>query len=1052
MSSDNFSRYQCWRDGRIGPVINKEALAVDPAIFMATHVPFANIRYEHSPRQVPSAGEADLLRELQQNAKRNRHVFMVVLGEPGTGKSHLIRWLHERYQAEDRERGGNEEPLLIERSTGSLRGTLSQLLRLEVLQNPTLSRQLERISGATTTLSTEGVDDNLINNLQLAVTQLGVSANDLDDTIVRGVEPFLRDSLIRRHLKRDNGPIQRIRLHLTAGRRGGPLVDESIDFRADDLLIPVNERRQLRQHYDPALQELADSLAISTELREQLAGYLNTLLNFAIGKTAALSGDELKELFLDIRRELYRQKRALALFIEDITALTGLDLGLIDALITPHTSANDLCRLISVVGVTDAYYKDRFPQNIKDRATYRITLNSAEAEGGSQLLDDLEATARFAARYLNAVRLPEARLETWHSSGSDIGNLPNACLGCQFREPCHAAFGSVELEQGAGEPVQIGIYPFNRRALWTMYQNLDPRVRPTPRAFLNSILLFVLQSHGPKVKEGRFPPPAHEMGAEILAKTLPPQFQVDAIRQEAGADLERIESLLAFWGDHTARTTIQGEESRLGDLPEAVFKAFGLPFVQGVQPEDLREKAQGKKPLPPTGPKGPIVEPPAEKMPYEDEIKSWLTGQPLVPSSELAERLRGVILRFTDWERHGLSRSEAEERLKARFFFFEGQQGNVGAKTPLRYSRSTETASALLAAAAIYKEFGLDRRGLVGRNIVTLGSWLRKAEPEVVAFVSKPGRVVPGVRLVDLAVEAGLLLACIDGQLSPDEQTPDQLLGALVRSCSMGPEGEASGWNAATLQASQGRSLAWKALIERIPSQLVRACRQQVRDLLNCPQGDSNELRFVDAPRAINIISELCERSWKLPSVPKPEELASQSWDQVYAVYNELRTGFERAVDSEQQMARDALRDLNEHLADEPPAQVLRAIREVHLAMIHAQRFHQFDAKSIDEAPTIEATLKQLVAIAEATPGQAAALAVANGAPTIGAALGYQKYFVKVHTELAKIENEVANEIRVLSTDSGLAELRQDVRDLYQEVIKSVEPLADGNRSRKARP
>lgn len=40
----DFTRYQCWQRERVGEVINKEAIAIDIADFMATHAPLGQIR------------------------------------------------------------------------------------------------------------------------------------------------------------------------------------------------------------------------------------------------------------------------------------------------------------------------------------------------------------------------------------------------------------------------------------------------------------------------------------------------------------------------------------------------------------------------------------------------------------------------------------------------------------------------------------------------------------------------------------------------------------------------------------------------------------------------------------------------------------------------------------------------------------------------------------------------------------------------------------------------------------------------------------------------
>lgn len=120
----DFVLHQCWKNGRVTEVINKEAISVDIADFMATHAPLGQIAHLR-PSGPATISESGLLSELTSSARADRHVFAVVEGEPGTGKSHLIRWLYERYKAES---AGQDEVLLIERAQNSLLGTLRQII------------------------------------------------------------------------------------------------------------------------------------------------------------------------------------------------------------------------------------------------------------------------------------------------------------------------------------------------------------------------------------------------------------------------------------------------------------------------------------------------------------------------------------------------------------------------------------------------------------------------------------------------------------------------------------------------------------------------------------------------------------------------------------------------------------------------------------------------------------------------------------------------------------------------------------------------------------
>src|SRR5690349_15038474 len=122
-----FALVQCWKNERIGQVINKEAASVDTATFLATHTPLNKLTYQRAPQNVSDTSENGLLQELRRCAEQDRHAFVVIQGIPGTGKSHLIRWLKERYAAEVDQR--YERVLFIERAQCSLRSTLEQIIQ-----------------------------------------------------------------------------------------------------------------------------------------------------------------------------------------------------------------------------------------------------------------------------------------------------------------------------------------------------------------------------------------------------------------------------------------------------------------------------------------------------------------------------------------------------------------------------------------------------------------------------------------------------------------------------------------------------------------------------------------------------------------------------------------------------------------------------------------------------------------------------------------------------------------------------------------------------------
>ena len=110
----------CWRADDARAIFVTEALEGDDAIFLATHTPIEG--FEVAGRDAGEFAEANERAVLETLSEPTRqHAFCVVQGEPGSGKSHLIRWLSVNWPATDR------KSLLLRRADGSLEGALRQL-------------------------------------------------------------------------------------------------------------------------------------------------------------------------------------------------------------------------------------------------------------------------------------------------------------------------------------------------------------------------------------------------------------------------------------------------------------------------------------------------------------------------------------------------------------------------------------------------------------------------------------------------------------------------------------------------------------------------------------------------------------------------------------------------------------------------------------------------------------------------------------------------------------------------------------------------------------
>ena len=246
--------------------------------------------------------------------------------------------------------------LFIERAQSSLSSTLEQIIRSGIFDEATMREQLEKLQGARLALSQEALADTLLDQLRIACTE--EASVQLPRWLLRnkGLTLFCSTIVCARNSKSRVGRIDRLVRFLRSGPGAGIFTSEVPQFEERDFDFKVGVLREI-QGYNEAKQ-LAERMSgeDGREKRQELASTLNQFVRYAIGHATALTGDDFKKIFADLRRYLYSQRRNLALFIEDITVLTGIDRGLLDVLVTQHKGegVQEQCRLISVVGITIA--------------------------------------------------------------------------------------------------------------------------------------------------------------------------------------------------------------------------------------------------------------------------------------------------------------------------------------------------------------------------------------------------------------------------------------------------------------------------------------------------------------------------------------------------------------------------------------------------------------------------------------------------------------------------------------------------------------------------
>ena len=589
-------RGPCWTAAGALAVLRTEALSNNGATFLATHTAMEGF----TVRGLASAGvrertEKGLLDAL--SAPECRHAFAVVQGEPGSGKSHLIRWLAEMWPA------GRDIPVLLRRAEASLEGSLRGLREAIPPQYREVVGEIELRQ----VKSVKGRIADFVSNLgnSLDPDYFDQAPPDRDFCVNFAPGDILRIDDVRTGWQ---APARLVNLMGGAGGDGavGARNSESASFtvhevadlaayagkvakissRAARLLNAIDRELDFIERSkrdDVPAERLLTTHRGGAQHAARLTDSLNARRNHAIQSSLGITASKLKGIFLDLRRALKRDDKRLVILLEDITAWEGVDDSLIDVLIDDATTTKgDLCDQVSVVGVTP-YYFDQMKANYQQRVTHDIGLGDG-GEGFQDVanLREPRMRTRFVATYLRAIRAGEGEIEAWRAGKAADAFLPvpNRCERCPFdaRTRCHQAFGSWE---------GTGLYPFSETAIENFYSALKRQDQGmtwrTPRGIIQGVLAPTL-TRPEALSTASYPTREVEIHAGIDRDQTYVTGLAHAKLESSISDpmdRDRARRLIAFWGDREdarTRRTADGDLS-YAEVPRSIFETFEIPWL-----------------------------------------------------------------------------------------------------------------------------------------------------------------------------------------------------------------------------------------------------------------------------------------------------------------------------------------------------------------------------------------------------------------------------------------------------------------------------------------
>lgn len=761
-------RWEQYRSVMERYAIKTDDMATEDAYFMATHMPFSQLEVYQGGRTSTTPkifSEEEVFERIIFNPN-NEHRMIIVRGNNGTGKSHLIRYLHAKLEKSpatvyDR---STEQLIFLRRLSNSVRGAFSQLIEQQVIRDPDIEAKLLKFVSSSDSKDESAFKTDILFSYVAAVSN-DQSGDTYKPVICRDIASYLSDSRVRGHLLREGGAITRCYNVITAP--SNQVLKESTIFTEDDFSVSKIIRAVIKQG-DPQAADFASTLKGDDYEIVRLANYLNRFTRDVVQRCADISSESTKTVFTQMRRDLKKQGKNLTLFIEDFTGFTGIDSELLTVLSTEHGgNYSDLCRVTAVIGITDAYY-DQFRDNFTDRVTHQISVTDR-----SYGTDDF--LVQMAGRYLNAIYCDPDLLRQWNESGADIATLPIS----QYKTPCKWETTDIEGKE-------VTLYPFNRRALVRLYESLPVK---SPRMFLKEIIRAQLKEFFDGKEYG------DNWGFPINPTNLqmsrgPHSSAIDRMDSFSDEDNNRIKAVLALWGDGSASGVKEADGTvTFGGINKAFFEDIGLESFIGIGdisvkptgafPDPDADKASnGFQKAPATSaqpqPKGQIDGATKNYLKYKADITDWFTKKkPLKFDADYRGWLR-LLIKGNDhptaaqpgainWQDMGIPAYIAEERLSdLSGYYIDDQKTPTNRESIVYMDRSIESRDALLALNEWNYAKGWEFEGAVyyQQRLIT---WLEGRKSQIVENVTAARDGEPDVPVLEWCLALQYLKACILG-------------------------------------------------------------------------------------------------------------------------------------------------------------------------------------------------------------------------------------------------------------------------------------------------
>lgn len=287
--------------------IKTDDMATEDAYFMSTHMPFSSLElflggyYEKGKMPKPSAvmSEDQVFDELIYNPD-NEHRMVIIRGEHGTGKSHLIRYLKGKFERSPSTvyNPATEQLVFLRRLNNSVRGAFSQLLEQDAIKDPDIAEKIRKF------VSSSDSKDEAAFKTEILYAYISAVRSDLSGKTYKAVRcrdiaSYLADSRVSEYLLREGGAISKCYNVITAP--SNQILQDTTTFTEEDFKVK-KIIRAVKTQGDPQASLFASMIYDDDFELTKLVNYLNGFTREVIQRCADISGRKCRDYLCTVAK------------------------------------------------------------------------------------------------------------------------------------------------------------------------------------------------------------------------------------------------------------------------------------------------------------------------------------------------------------------------------------------------------------------------------------------------------------------------------------------------------------------------------------------------------------------------------------------------------------------------------------------------------------------------------------------------------------------------------------------------------------------------------